>query len=186
MCSSPQFSTSCLALIVDEWMFVKWDLDHISWLVAFWGEAEDVHGNWQIIQCPLGQSGDDMGLFRVIWYQMGVIVAKGSLWVSGAQQGISADQKGSLWLIWVQWDSVGFNRDLWRPVEFSGGQWGSFGSLRVRGGEGTFCARGLQWISVGITGVQWGWSSLVSVANWERSKAQWQSVGLCAQCIYNW
>ena len=77
-----------------------------------------------------------MGLFSVIWCQMGVTVAKGSLWVSGAQQGISADQKGSVWLIRGQWDSVGFSRNLWRPVEFIGGQWDSFGSLWARRGAG--------------------------------------------------
>ena len=41
--------------------------------------------------------------------------------------GLSGVQQGSLEASGVQWGSVG-----------------SFGSLRVRGGEGTFCARGLQ------------------------------------------
>ena len=44
--------------------------------VFFGGGGEDVNINWKIIRGPLGQLGDNMGLFRIIWYQIGVIMGQ--------------------------------------------------------------------------------------------------------------
>ena len=35
--------------------------------VFFGGGGDDVNINWKIIRGPLGQLGDNMGLFRIIW-----------------------------------------------------------------------------------------------------------------------
>ena len=80
------------------------------------GKGEDIDDNWQnwLGRGPLGQLGDNLGLFRVIWAQLGVIVAKqGSLCVSW----------GSLWVIGVHWDSVVVTEARWGSLGLSVGHW---------------------------------------------------------------
>lgn len=62
-----------------------------------WEYTEDIHDNWHIIQGSLGLFGDDMALYTVICCQMGFIAAKGSLCIGWAEEGTSADQRGSVW-----------------------------------------------------------------------------------------
>lgn len=131
-------------------------------MLAFWGEAEGVHGNWQIIQGPLGQSGDDMGLFRVIWYQVGVIVAKGSVELR--------DQMG-------QWSSAG---DQCRSDRVSVAYLGSVGLSGVQ--QGSLKASGVQWGSVGLIWVIKGWRGggdiLCQRTSVNLSRDHWGPVGL--------
>lgn len=119
--------------------------------------------------------GYDLGLFRVIWGQMGVIVTKKAQLRVGEGLLRLQRQGGYAGSVGAHLHSMRHSWGQWHSVEISGSKLGVVGgSVVLHGGQQS--SVGVHRGSVGVSGAQRG--------SLELSESKWRSVEVSVQCIY--